>query len=1137
MRSNGVLPDGAPPLGSTIETDLAEHGFALLRAALALRESEGPSELASKGFERAARAFEALVRNGDPTAEDRGFKRTIAATAYHLAGFSAVAYSLFNERSQDINVTPGETAIMLLILRNLDDMRSMVRDWLTNPSHGDARLAVLLEMGQIDADDALVIVLNGTICRALAFFDFALETGEERSAERARSLLETAISLADTSENVPLWWIAKLARSLIDDLWTHSLHKNLPLQPPQGGEEKYNELRKLFIGSLYARKSAEVELWPSQREAVRRSVDVTDDLVVALPTSAGKTRIAEIAALMTLASSQRVLIVTPLRALSAQTERSFRRTFAPLGFSVSSLYGASGLSSGDEDALRSREIVISTPEKLDFALRNDPALIEDVGLIVLDEGHMIGPSEREIRYEILVQRLLRRADAAERRIVCLSAVLPEGEELADLTSWIRSDQPGDPVLSEWRPTRQRYGTIRWQGASALLKLDQNRQGPFIARFVSQRPPRGKEKLPYPRDVRDLTLFAAWEFAAQGKRTLVFSTQANWVAGYGKRIVDLCKRGYLGSLLEDSEGIKRALEVGREWLGDDHPAVLCLQNGVAIHHGRLPSPFLRELEILLSEGTIRVIVASPTLAQGLNLNAAVLLVPSLYRAGQPITGEEFANVAGRAGRAFVDVEGLILHVMFNNIDWRASEWRRLIRASKARSLKSGLIQVIAEIISRLTREGVLEREDAIEYLANSREAWRSESEEIAIVTREALIGEGVTTSDEESNEKEQEMLDEEPLSQLVERLDAAVFGLVEALDADSSDLPQLLDEALNGSLWARQIAREETGTQDLHRDILRARAGVIWSNSTPSARKGHFAMGIGLEAGLQIDAMSEVLEKLLDQADECSIIGDIDGLSEALIGLGDRLLTLRPFVPDATNPLPTNWKVTLRRWISGDDVDEIGSQNMRVVEEAFTYRLVWALEAIRTRRIGLGWSPEIWTGGGAASLETGVPQFMMAMLIRAGLPSRRSAMAAIRGSDALFTTPTEMREWLASNEIAAFTDQGGWPTSETAELWKRFRTAALSAAIQRWSVQSFRRLLETFPEKPSPDSGLYRVLSTSDDGRTWLATPDYQLVAPFRKAIRDGGPSLIVGKVNRGSAVVEVARVGRGRATWPLAKDN
>jgi hypothetical protein len=59
MREEGVLPPNAPPLGATIETDLAEHGFALLRGAMALRAQAGASDLTSKAFERAANAFEA----------------------------------------------------------------------------------------------------------------------------------------------------------------------------------------------------------------------------------------------------------------------------------------------------------------------------------------------------------------------------------------------------------------------------------------------------------------------------------------------------------------------------------------------------------------------------------------------------------------------------------------------------------------------------------------------------------------------------------------------------------------------------------------------------------------------------------------------------------------------------------------------------------------------------------------------------------------------------------------------------------------------------------------------------------------------------------------------------------------------
>src|SRR5690606_38921449 len=198
----------------TIETDIAEHGFALLRGAMALRAQAGASNLTSKAFERAANAFEALVRNGDPESPDRGFRRTIAAAAYHLAGFSAVAYSLFNENANDLNAAPGEMAIRHLILRDLGQLRGFVREWLVDEAHGDERIADSLRGEEPDVDDALSTILNTTICRALAHFDFALETGEPEPIETARALLATAVSLADNAENVPLWWISNICRHL-----------------------------------------------------------------------------------------------------------------------------------------------------------------------------------------------------------------------------------------------------------------------------------------------------------------------------------------------------------------------------------------------------------------------------------------------------------------------------------------------------------------------------------------------------------------------------------------------------------------------------------------------------------------------------------------------------------------------------------------------------------------------------------------------------------------------------------------------------------------------------------------------------------------------------------------------------------
>lgn len=412
-----------------------------------------------------------------------------------------------------------------------------------------------------------------------------------------------------------------------------------------------------------------------------------------------------------------------------------------------------------------------------------------------------------------------------------------------------------------------------------------------------------------------------------------------------------------SLLNDEADISRALEVGREWLGENHAAVQCLRLGVAVHHARLPNPFLREVERLLNEGVLKVTIASPTIAQGLNLNAAALLVPSLYRAGIALTGEEFANVAGRAGRAFVDVEGLIVHPMHQPAAWRVQAWRELVNSARARSLESGLFQIVDLILQRLARTGVLGRADVVEYLANSREGWTQDA-----------IQEG-----------------EEPISVLVERLDAAVLGLVDALDADSDQLPSLLDEALNGSLWARQIARRAAGGIGNHKAILQTRARLIWGVTTAQQRRGHFAMGVGLEAGLALDAVADQLTAAMDAADLAAIQGDTEALGNRLVELANTLLKIRPFVPD--EPMNVGWDNVLRAWVAGTDVAQIGIGNMRLVEEVFAYRLVWALEALRTRRAATGFQSDLPEGGAAASLETGLPRITMSMLVRAGLPSR------------------------------------------------------------------------------------------------------------------------------------------------------
>ena len=303
-------------------------------------------------------------------------------------------------------------------------MHQFVASWLLDNANGDDAIAEQLALSaDFDESDAINCLLTTSFMRGLALFNHAIATGNADSAFTARTQLLTTASEASALNAVSHWWTATLAAQLVDELWRLSLHQQVGVLPPEDlYAETWSFLRQSYIHRLRMSRRAAIELWPSQLPAARRSLDTSDDLVVALPTSAGKTRIAELCILRTLANDRRIVYVTPLRALSAQIERDLGETFRPLGVSVSTLYGSAGVESEDAEALRTSQIVVATPEKIDFALRNDTPVIDTVGLIVLDEGHMLGPSEREVRYEALVQRLLRRSDAAHRRIVCLSAL-------------------------------------------------------------------------------------------------------------------------------------------------------------------------------------------------------------------------------------------------------------------------------------------------------------------------------------------------------------------------------------------------------------------------------------------------------------------------------------------------------------------------------------------------------------------------------------------------------------------------------------------------------------------------------------------------------------------------------------------
>ena len=118
----GRLPEGSPPFAASLSYDLYSYAYSLLSMGLRLRESAGNEEIARQAFEHAAMALESILIKG--SADDaRSFHFIIAAAAYHLARFSARAYSMLVHAQRDKSFSPIERSLSHLILRDLTSLQ------------------------------------------------------------------------------------------------------------------------------------------------------------------------------------------------------------------------------------------------------------------------------------------------------------------------------------------------------------------------------------------------------------------------------------------------------------------------------------------------------------------------------------------------------------------------------------------------------------------------------------------------------------------------------------------------------------------------------------------------------------------------------------------------------------------------------------------------------------------------------------------------------------------------------------------------------------------------------------------------------------------------------------------------------
>lgn len=95
----------------------------------------------------------------------------------------------------------------------------------------------------------------------------------------------------------------------------------------------------------------------------------------------------------------------------------------------------------------------------------------------------------------------------------------------------------------------------------------------------------------------------------------------------------------------------------------------------------------------------------------------------YRHGEKIKVSEFKNVIGRAGRAYVDVEGLVLYPIFEDAkNKKHDEWVGLIEDLGAREMESGLIQLILSLLSRMHARLGGNLDQLMDYVVNNAAAW-------------------------------------------------------------------------------------------------------------------------------------------------------------------------------------------------------------------------------------------------------------------------------------------------------------------------------------------------------------------------------------------------------------------------------
>lgn len=409
------------------------------------------------------------------------------------------------------------------------------------------------------------------------------------------------------------------------------------------------------------------DLDPFQRAACG-ALDEGRSVLVAAPTGAGKTVVAEFAVHLAMQSAdEKVFYTTPIKALSNQKYQEFVETWGARNV---------GLLTGDTNINSSARIVVMTTEVLRNMLYADSPLLDRLAYVVMDEVHYLADRFRGAVWEEVIIHL-----PEEVRLVSLSATVSNAEEFGDWLQAVRGDT--DVIVSEQRPVPLEQHVLAGgklvdlfdsSGQAATHRVNPElqrlaRAGGRSIRGRSERGRRGSDRGRFHQGGQGSGRIDRPDVVAllHSKHLLPAIVFIFSRAGCDQAVRQVLRSGIRLTDTAERDEIRAIVEERARMLRDDDLAVLGywewlegLQRGVAAHHAGMLPTFKEIVEDLFQRKLLKVVFATETLALGVNMPARSVVLEKLEKfngeARVPITPGEYTQLTGRAGRRGIDVEG-------------------------------------------------------------------------------------------------------------------------------------------------------------------------------------------------------------------------------------------------------------------------------------------------------------------------------------------------------------------------------------------------------------------------------------------------------------------------------------------------